>query len=414
MRSIRRIEPPDVWLLGVVVALVAAGVLLVFDASYARSGDLKAYGYDTWYFARRQIAYAAAGLVCMFVASIVPVELLRKLSAVGLFIASALLVAVLIPGIGYKVNGSQSWFRIGPFSFQPSELAKLMLVLYLARALGRPNVFARRAERKWAWPFWAAAGVVLLVVAERDLGTAVVLSAIAFVMFAAAGAKKRCLILSAMCGAAAVWLLMCTVPHCKPRVDAFKDPWAHRYDKGYQVVHSLIGFGTGGLTGVGLGKGRVKAYIPAASTDYIYATVAEETGLVGSLVLLGMFVLFTLRGFAVARKCSSLYASLVASGITSAVAMQAIVNMAVATNSVPATGLPLPFISYGGSSMVIMLTGVGLLLSVSRQVKVELDNEANDEDSPHGRWNRRTPVSGRQRGTGALGDRALGRAIVRG
>jgi len=409
-----RIEPPDVWLLGVVVALVAVGVLLVFDASYARSADLSAYGHDTWYFAKRQLAYAAAGLVCMFLASIVPVEFLRKLSVVGLVISFALLIAVLVPGIGCKVNGSTSWIRVGPVSFQPSELAKLVLVLYLARALGRPNVFARRAERKWTSAFWIAAGIIMLVVAEKDLGTAVALSGIVFVMFAAAGAKKRWLTLSALAGAAAVWLLMCCVPHCKPRVEAYKDPWAHRYGKGYQIVHSLIGFGTGGLTGVGFCEGRVKSYIPAASTDYIYATVAEETGLVGSLVLLGMFVLFALRGFGVARKCSSAYASLVASGITSAVSMQAVINMAVATNSIPATGLPLPFISYGGSSMVISLTGVGVLLSVSRQVRVELENEASDEDSPYGRRYGRAHIPGRQRGTSAPRAGAFGRASVRG
>ncbi len=414
MRRPAKIEPPDVYLLGVAVALVAIGVLLVFDASYAKSGDLSVYGYDTWYFAKRQLAYAGVGLVFMFIASVVPVEFLRKLSIPLLVISFGVLIAVLVPGIGHKVNGSRSWFRVGPVSFQPSELAKLVLVLYLARVLGRVRVFSKHAERRWTGAFWAAAGIVALVVAERDLGTAVVLSSIVFVMFAAAGAKKRWLVPTAAVGLAVVWLLMCTVPHCKPRVEAYKDPWAHRYEQGYQIVQSLIGFGTGGILGVGLCEGRVKSYLPAASTDYIYATVAEETGLVGSLVLLAMFALFAIRGFGVARRCSSLYPSLVATGIVSAVSMQAIVNMGVATNAIPATGLPLPFISYGGSSMVIALTGVGLLLSVSRQVRVELEHEESDEGSPHGWRHRRTRIPSYQRGAGTSGGGAYGRATVRG
>ncbi len=190
MRKMARIEPPDVYLLGVSVALVAIGVLLVFDASYARGGDLRAYGYDTLYFAKRQLAYAGLALVCMFVASVVPVEFLRKLSIPLLVISSGLLIAVLVPGIGHKVNGSRSWFKVGPVSFQPSELAKLVLVLYLARALGRRQIFSKRAERTWVVPLLAAALVVVFIVAERDLGTAVVLCSIVFVMFAAAGAKK--------------------------------------------------------------------------------------------------------------------------------------------------------------------------------------------------------------------------------
>jgi cell division protein FtsW len=414
MRKMAKIEPPDVYLLGVAVALVAIGVLLVFDASYAKSGDLRVYGYDTWYFAKRQLAYAGIGLVCMFIASVVPVEFLRKLSIAGLVISFGLLIAVLVPGIGHKINGARSWFKVGPVSFQPSELAKLVLVLYMARALGRPRIFSKHAEKRWTGALWAAAGIIGLVVAEKDLGTAVVLSSIVFVMFAAAGAKKRWLVPAAAGGLAVVCLLMCTVPHCKPRVEAYKAPWGNRYGTGYQIVHSLIGFGTGGITGVGLCEGRVKSYIPAASTDYIYATVAEETGLAGSLVLLAMFAAFALRGFSVARRCSSLYPSLVATGIASAVSMQAIVNVAVATNSIPATGLPLPFISYGGSSMVIALTGVGLLLSVSRQVRVELEHEASDEGSSHGRRHGRAHLPGYQRGAGASGGGSYGRAAVRG
>ncbi|MCX8053561.1 MAG: putative lipid II flippase FtsW [Armatimonadetes bacterium] len=413
MRKPAEIGPPNVWLLGLAVALVVIGVVFVFDASYVRSVDLGVYDHDIWYFAKRQLAYASIGLVCMMLASIIPVEALRKLSVVALIVCVMLLIMVLVPGIGHKVNGSRSWFRVGPLSFQPSELAKLVLILYLARSLGRAQVFARGAERRWLGSLIVSLAVIGLVVVEPDLGTAVVLSSIVFVMFAAAGAKKRWLVPTAVGGLALVYMMMCIVPHCSARVEAFRDPWAHRYDTGYQIVHSLIGFGTGGITGLGLCQGRVKSYLPAASTDYIYATIAEETGLVGSLALVVLFGAFAVCGFGVARKCNSLYGSLVASGITSAVSMQAIINMAVATNSIPATGLPMPFISYGGSSMVIMLTGVGLLLSISRQIEVELQQETSDEDSSYRRRHRRAHISGHQRGAGASRIRTYGRTAVR-
>ena len=413
MRKRTKIEPPDVYLLGTALALLAVGVLLVFDASYAKSGDLKTYGFDTWYFAKRQLTYAGVGLLFMFIASVVPMDFLRKMSIPLMVVVGGLLVAVLLPGIGARVNGARSWFKLGPISVQPSELAKIALVLYLARVLGRPRIFARGAQPRWTIPLWAAMGLIGLVVIENDMGSAVVLSSIVFVMFALAGAKKLVLVPIAVTGIALVVLAMCTVSHCKDRVDAFKDPWGNRYGKGYQIVHSLIGFGTGGLTGVGLCEGRVKSYIPAASTDYIYATLAEETGLTGSLVLLGMFAFLAYRGLKVARRCASPFAALVVAGITSAVSIQALINLAVATNSIPATGIPLPFISYGGSSLVIMLTGVGILLSVSRQLRAQIEDQEADEDSSNRRRHRRSHLSGYQRGSGASGTRSYGRTAVR-
>lgn len=412
MKKLARIEPPDVCLLGVTLVLVAIGVLTVFDSSYMRAADYKSYNFDALYFAKRQLIFAGIGLFCMFIASIVPMDFMRKMSIPLLFFAAALLVAVLVPGVGREVNGSRSWFKLGPLSFQPSEFLKLALVVYLARVLGRPRMFARKAPPRWVGALWTAGALIFLVIAQRDLGSAVVLSSVVFIMFAVAGARKRYLVLLGTAGVVMVCGLMCFVPHCKPRVDAFKDPWAARYDKGYQIVHSLIGFGTGGVTGVGIGEGRVKAYIPAASTDYIYSTVAEETGLIGSLTLLGLFALFTYRGLDVARRCASPFAALVAVGITSFVAIQALINMAVATNSIPATGLPMPFVSYGGSSLVILLTGTGILLSVSRHVHMQLDGEIDEDRTDRGR-HRRTYLPRYKRRSGSSGGGTRDRAAVR-
>lgn len=381
-----KVNSPDMVLLGITITLVVIGVLLVFDASYPTCGDRESFGYDMWYFAKRQMIYAGAGLLFMLLVSMIPVNLVRKCSIIVLLGSIALLVCVLLFGV--TINGSRSWLKIGPIPFQPSEFAKLAMVVYMARVLGRPNIFARGRERRWfAAVFWTGL-VFLLVVAQRDFGTAVVLFCIMVTMFTIAGAKKRYIALVAVCGLFAVLGAMKYLPHCRARVEAFRDPWTHRNYAGFQVVHSLIGFGTGGLTGVGLGEGRVKCYIPAAHTDYIFVTVAEETGLIGSLILLGLFATFTMRAFKVARESESLYGALVASGIGSAISIQALINMAVATNSIPATGLPLPFISYGGSSLLATLLGVGLILSVSRESGVEVCGEEIEEIDEGGSYRR--------------------------
>ncbi len=388
-----RINSPDLILLGIVLFLVVSGVLLVFDASYPTSADQSRYGNDAWYFAKRQITYAGVGVCLMLLVSLIPLEWIRRLSIVILLAAIVLLVYVLVRGV--TINGSTSWVRLGPFMFQPSELAKLAIIVYLARALGRPGIFSKGREKRWLVPLGWSGLITLLVVAQRDFGTAAVLFAVMFAMFALAGAKKRYLVLAAVLGIAAVVVAMTYLPHCRARVAAFMDPWGHYHHAGYQIVHSLIGFGTGGLTGVGLGEGRVKCYIPAAYTDYIYATLAEELGLVGSLVLVLLFSLLAVLNFVIAQKSKSLYGALLAAGVGSAVSTQALINMAVATNSIPATGIPLPLISYGGSSLVTTLLGLGLVLSVSRNIEVEVEGEEANEDSVNRRRHGRARVPSR-------------------
>ncbi|MDH7601996.1 MAG: putative peptidoglycan glycosyltransferase FtsW [Armatimonadota bacterium] len=402
---------PDKVLFGIVLALVVCGVLLVFDASYPTSSDQARYGNDAWYFAKRQMAYAAVGVTLMLVVSLAPLEWIRKASIVLLLVSIGLLVHVLRCGV--TINGSKSWEKLGPVLFQPSELAKLAIIVYLARALGRPGIFAKGRERRWLVPLAWSGLTVLLVVAERDFGTAAVMTAIVFVMFALAGAKKRYLALAVVIGAAAVLGAMTHLPHCRARVAAYKDPWQHYHHAGYQIVHSLIGFGTGGLTGVGLGEGRVKSYIPAAYTDYIYATLAEEFGLVGSLALVILFAALAAKTFIIAGKSKSLYGALLAAGVGSAVSTQALINMAVATNSIPATGLPLPLISYGGSSLVTTLLALGLVLSVSRNVGVEIDSEKADENSAYRRRDGRARISGRSYRGSSTRNRSERRITVR-
>lgn len=411
MRSRGNVVAPDVYLLLTALLLTVAGVILVFDASYAKAGDLRTLNYDVYYLVKRQAKFAVAGLALMLIVMRVSFERLKQFTLPLLGAGTLLLFAVLI--LGHRAHGAISWFRVGAFFLQPSELAKLAAVLYLAGVLSRPKVFSRSQPRVWVVPALVCAGLVALIVAQHDLGTATVLAVVCVVMFFAAGAKKIYLALIAVVGLAMVAGMMCAMPYCRARVRAWLDPWHYRYAEGYQTVHSLSGLGTGGLLGVGPCEGREKFYMPAASTDYVFATLGEEAGLVGGLALMGVFVFFSYRGLNVACRSASPYGALLAAGITSLISVQAIVNLAVVSSAIPATGLPLPFISYGGSSLVATLVGVGILLSTSRQVNVSAEERESREVSNSGRGNGRARVSGDQRRASSARHQTGRRAVVR-
>lgn len=371
MKQRINLAPPDSGLLGAIITLLAVGVLLVFDASFSELGDL---GVSYWGLVRKQVLWGSVGLAVMFLAMRVSFKSMRRWLAVAVGLSLVLLVAVLIPGIGVKINGARSWFRIGPMSAQPSELVKVVIILLLAAGLSRARVFARNRPKVWVTPLLLACALVGLIVLENDLGTAAVTAGTCFFMFIAAGARKRYLFGAVLVMFVLGALAMTYAPQVKVRVDAYRDPWKDQYEGGFQTVHSLIALGSGGWTGVGPCEGREKLYLPESDTDYIFSsTVGEEFGLLGSLVVLGLFGFVVYRGLDIARRCKSTYGNLLAVGLTTMIGMQAIINIAVVTNSIPATGITLPFISYGGSSLVSMMVAAGLLLSVSKQVNVELD-----------------------------------------
>jgi len=361
----------DSGLLGAVLLLVIVGIFLVFDASYAPLSDS---GQSWWTTMARQAIWGCVGLAAMWLASKVSFAFMRKWFRVAVVLSFVLLVIVLIPGIGVWRNGARSWFEIGPILLQPSEIVKIIVILLLAAGLSRARVFARRRPRVWVTPLLIACALIALIALERDLGTAAVTAGTCFFMFYAAGARKRYVLGTGIAMLVLGALVMTNVPHVKARVDAFRDPWSDQYGKGFQTVHSLIALGTGGLTGQGYCEGREKLYVPEPYTDYIFSsTVGEELGFLGSIALLGLFGFVVYRGLDIARRSKSTYGNLLAVGLTTMIGLQAIINIAVVTNSIPATGIPLPFVSYGGSSLVSMMIATGLLLSVSRQVNVELE-----------------------------------------
>ncbi|MCL5102527.1 MAG: putative lipid II flippase FtsW [Armatimonadetes bacterium] len=372
---------PDGGLLGAVVLLLVAGVFLVFDASYAKVGDAKWANYDIWYMVKRQALYALVGIGVMFWVSKIKMKSLLKITLPLLVISVLMLAAVLAPGVGYRVNGADRWLKAGPISIQPSELAKVAVVLYLAGMLARRKMLVRRLSSRWIGPMCVIGVVTGLIFIEPDLGTAIAIVGTCFIMMFAAGAMKRHLLAIALGGGLLVSVAVIFEPYRLQRIWVWLDPWKDRYGDGYQIIHSLIALGTGGVGGVGLCEGREKLYLPAASTDFILATLGEEKGLIGCLILLGAFMFFVYRGLDVARRCKGSYGNLVAVGITSLVGLQAAINAAVVSASIPATGVPLPFISYGGSALVSMLAATGILLAISRQTNADIEEQDLYESS---------------------------------
>lgn len=357
----------DLWVVVPVVVLVVVGVWIVFDASYAKAADATWTGKDPWYFAKKQIVSALIGFLAMYIVSRIRVTTIVKWTVPLLVISIGLLIAVLVPPIGHMVNGAYRWIKLPFMNLQPSEIAKLAIVLYLAQFLSQGKRVVQNIDSRWLPPALIVGIIAFLILKEPDLGTNLAIVFTCIAMLFAAGAKKWHVAGIISCLAALAALMVKLEPYRMDRVRVWLEPWKYRYGDGYQIVHSLMALGTGGWRGVGLCEGREKLYIPAASTDFIFCTVGEEVGLIGSIILLGAFLFFIAKGLDVARRAKTVYGNLLAVGVTSMIGMQVLINVAVVSASIPATGVPLTFISYGGSSLILMLAGVGVLLAVSRQ-----------------------------------------------
>lgn len=345
-----------------VVVLVALGIVMVYSASFVLASDR--FGDGTHYL-RRQVLYAALGVVVMAAAALLPLARLERLARPALVAAVALLVLTLVPGLSHRVAGTSRWLAAGGLSVQPAEFAKVALVLWLAARLARRDAQVDR----WAGllPRLAVAGsLVALVLAQPDFGTAVLLGLVAVGMLFLAGARWTHLATLALAALPVLYLLVMRVPYRRARVFAFLDPWSQATGSGWQIIQSFVAFGSGGLFGRGLGEGQQKLlFLPEPHTDFVAAVVAEELGLVGFAVMTALFALLVVRGFDVARRAPTPFATLVASGATLLLGLQAAVNLAVVLGCVPTKGLPLPFVSSGGSALVAALAAAGLLLNVS-------------------------------------------------
>jgi cell division protein FtsW len=350
---------------------VTSGLIMVYSASAILAHDR--YG-SSYYFFTRQLLWILVGSLGMWVASRVDLDSLRALAIPALFMGLFLMVLVCVPGIGRTVGGAQRWFRLGPFSFQPSEVMKIILVFYLADSLDRRK--QTLVNFSGLMPYLVLLGIVMVLLEKQhDFGTAVLLALVTILLLFLAGIQWTFFLIPFSVLIPVFIFLVESASYRMKRITAFLNPWDDPQGAGFQLIQSLIAVGNGGLKGVGLANSSQKLfYLPAPHTDFIFAVIAEELGLWGAGMLVFLFAVFILRGFKVASMASQreggLFQGLLASGITGLIGFQALVNLGVVTGLLPTKGIPLPLISYGGSSMVFTLVSIGILFNISRGMKM--------------------------------------------
>lgn len=359
-----RLHRPDVWLLIPVAVLVGIGIVMVLNSSYFFAGEIYA---DPYVFVRRQLLALGVGTLAVLVLSYVRLEWFERLAYPVFGVFSALLVLVMIPGIGVSHGGAQRWVPLGPFSFQPSEFAKTAVVLYLARAIAERR--GRMGEfRTGIVPQLLLVGMcVACLVRQPDFGTSVILLLVLGIMLFGGGARVSHLVGLALVAAPFAYVAVRYRAYRWDRVLAFLNPWEYRQDIAFQLVQSLIAFGSGGWAGCGLGESRQKMFfLPAAHTDFIFALVGEELGVLGALFVLSLYALLGARGFRIALRHPDPFARMLAFGITSLILLQVLVNVGVVLGLLPTKGLALPFLSYGGSALIGTMIQIGILAALSR------------------------------------------------
>lgn len=346
-------------LVAVVAGLLGIGAVMIYSTTARGDGPLVSGTF------LRQMLYLTLGVLCAVLVGRLDYHVILKRHGHILLAAAALLVVVLVPGIGRRVNGARRWLRVGGIGVQPSEIAKIALVVFLSAFLAK-RAGQIRSFAKTFLPAMAVTGVIcVLILGEPDIGTCFLLGLVSVVVLFAAGARIPHLLLPAA-AAAPVLALVVSRGYARERIMVWLDPWKDPYGAGYHIVQSLIAIGSGGMSGVGLGASKQKLlFLPEAQTDFIFAILAEEMGFVGVTIVLALYVTFAWCGIAIARRARDMEGMLLATGITSLVSFQAITNIAVVTRVFPTKGIALPFISAGGSSIVMMLAGVALLYSVA-------------------------------------------------
>ena len=361
----KRLKPADGTLALILALLMMCGLLTLFSATYYKAIDKG----DALLEVKKQLIGVGLGGFLMFLTSRIPYRFWQRPRVVILALTGsfALLVLVLIPGIGVYVNGSRRWLNVAGLSFQPSELAKIASVLYLASTL---SFRLKQVERLWTGilPLLAVpAAMFLLILQQPNLSTAGSIMIVAVLMMLLAGARWKHLSLMGIAGLAVGFAYAWVEPYRRERLLSFRNPFAQMSDEGYQLSQSLIAIGSGGLFGRGLGQGRQKfSYLPYPESDFIFAIIGEDFGLFGCCVVILLFVAFAVAGMRIALNCQDRYGCLLAAGITVMISVQALINIGVVVGILPTTGLPLPFFSAGGTSISLLMAAVGILFNISR------------------------------------------------
>lgn len=359
MRKIR------ISLLMIVFILIAVGVVMIYSTTAI-------YGWqkynDSAYFLKRHLLFIFLGLLCSLAVMSFDYRILSKYAKVLLLISLLSLIFLQIPGISREIAGAKRWFRLFGFSFQPSEFSNLAVIIYTASFLSRKGL-ARMEQFSFGFlPAIAVLGMTgILVLIQPDLGTVVALSVVVFLMLFIAGARLRYLMYIFLSALPFLYILIFSVPYRRARIMAFLNPWADPMGSGFQLIQSQVALGYGGLFGRGMGKSLQKLfYLPAAHTDFIFSILGEELGFFASVAVVGLFILFFLYGCKIVKYTQDTFGAFLSLGIISLLTLKAIINIGVSIGIFPTKGLPLPFISYGGSSLIVDMISFGLLLNVAR------------------------------------------------
>lgn len=363
-------KPFDFWLFMTVLIMLSLGLIMVFSAS-APTAEKEFH--DVYYYIKSQLMYALIGVVAMLFAANYDYRKFGPKTVTALMGGSLLLLfLVLVPGIGREINGSWRWIYIGPLHFQPSEIAKLGLILFLSYSLSKRKKGMDSFFNDFA-PYLLLIGLTAgLLMLEPHLSTTIIVCSLSFIVLFVGGAKIRHFLIIGLPAVAGLSVVIMFTDYMTSRIRSFIDPWLDLHGEGWQTVQSLYAIGSGGIFGRGLGQSMEKfLYIPEPQNDYIFAILAEELGFIGVLAVLLLFLIFIWRGIKIAMNAPDVFGSLVATGITALIAVQSLFNVAVVSKAVPPTGVSLPFFSSGGSSLVLFLLEVGILLNISRYSSYE-------------------------------------------
>ncbi len=366
------VKSVDTQFLAAIYILLAFGLLMVLSASSPIAYASSATNHDSFYYFKKQLMWACLGTVAMFVTANYDYKKLKNWAFPALVLSIVLLLLVLVPGIGRKINDARRWIYLGPINFQPSEVAKITTIVFFSYSLSK-----NYKELSNFGVFLMYIGIIGVIAAiimmEPHFSCTMLIAATACVLLLVAGAKIKHFLILGCCAVPAIVLLIIKAPYRLARVTTFLDPFKDIQDDGWQIVQSLYAIGSGGIFGAGLGQSRQKfTYMSEPQNDFIFAILAEEFGLLGAILVVIMFIFLIVRGIKIALNAPDLFGTLLATGIVAIIAIQAIVNIAVVTSSMPVTGMPLPFFSYGGTALAITMAEMGIVLNISRHQKDKL------------------------------------------
>jgi cell division protein FtsW len=358
MRQVR------ILLVMVTLILLAVGVVMIYSSSSIYAWER--LGSST-YFLKRHLIYLVTGLLGAFLLMSIDYRILKRFAKPLLLISLLLLILVLLPGIGKEIAGAKRWFRIMGFSFQPSEFAKLAILIYAAEYLSRKQNYIGDFFKGFMPAMIVLGTTILLIILQPDLGTAVSIVVMVFLMLYVGGVELSHLGLVILLAIPVFYVLILSAPYRRARIVTFLNPWVDPKGSGFQIIQSQIALASGGIFGVGLGKSLQKLfYLPAAHTDFIFSIIAEELGFIGAVTVIVLFLIFILQAARIAKNAIDAFGYYLSLGIIAIIGFEVIVNIGVSLGNLPTKGLPLPFISYGGSSLAFDMVSVALLLNISR------------------------------------------------